>query len=390
VGSNCGASNGSATVNPSGGTLPYSFVWSPSGGNAATASNLSSGPYSVLISDATGCSLTLPVNIPAIGGPVVTITNIIGSTCGQSDGSATASVSGGTAPYSYVWSPSGGNSATASGIPGGTYSVSVTDATGCLVSQTAVVPGGPQIVISGNIIDENCGQSNGQVSLNIVGGTAPLIYNWNPTNSNSAVISNLVGGQYTVNVTDGGGCTASATFTVDVLGSLPVNVNPTSTTINEGETVQLTAFGGSTYVWSPSDGINCVTVSCDTVDANPSVTTTYEVLVTSATGCQGTDFVTVYVNPICSKEIFVPTIFSPNSDGKNDQQCVLGNCIETMEFSIYNRWGEKVFSTTDQTQCWDGMYKGKKVNSGVFVYKLKARLTTGSQVNQSGNITVTQ
>ncbi len=390
MGSNCGASNGSATVNPSGGTLPYSFVWSPTGGNAATASNLSSGPYTVLISDATGCSLTLPVNIPAIGGPVVAISNIVGSTCGQSDGSATADVTGGTAPYSYVWSPSGGNSATASGIPGGTYSVSVTDATGCLVSQTAVVPGGPQIVISGNIIDENCGQSNGQVSLNIVGGTAPLTYSWNPTNSNSAVISNLIGGQYTVNVTDGGGCAATATFTVDVLGSLPVNVNPTSTTINEGETVQLTASGGSTYVWSPSDGINCVTVSCDTVDANPTVTTTYEVLVTSATGCQGTDFVTVYVNPICSKEIFVPTIFSPNSDGKNDQQCVLGNCIETMEFSIYNRWGEKVFSTTDQTQCWDGMYKGKKVNSGVFVYKLKARLTTGSQVNQSGNITVTQ
>jgi gliding motility-associated-like protein len=96
------------------------------------------------------------------------------------------------------------------------------------------------------------------------------------------------------------------------------------------------------------------------------------------------------VNPICSKEIFVPSIFSPNDDGKNDQQCVFGNCIASMEFSIFNRWGEVVFSTTDQNQCWDGIYKGKKVNTGVFVYKLKASLINGSEVNKSGNITVTQ
>ncbi len=390
VGANCGATNGSATVSPSGGTLPYSFVWSPNGGNAATANNLSSGPYSVLISDASGCSLTLPVNVPAIGGPTVTISNIVGSTCGQNDGSATAGVTGGTAPYSYSWSPSGGSSATANGISGGTYVVSVTDAAGCLVSQTAIVPGGPQIVISGTVIDENCGQNNGQISLNIVGGTAPLNYSWTPVNSNSAVISNLPGGQYIVNITDGGGCSANVTFTVDILGTLPVSVNPATATINEGETVQLTASGGATYVWTPTNGINCLTTACDTVDANPIVTTTYEVLITSATGCQGIEYVTVYVNPICSKEIFVPTIFSPNSDGKNDQQCVLGNCIESMEFSIYNRWGEKVFTTTDQSSCWDGTFKGKKVNSGVFVYKLKARLTNGGEVNQSGNITVTQ
>jgi gliding motility-associated-like protein len=390
IGSNCGSSNGSATVTPSGGTLPYTYVWSPSGGNGATANNLSSGPYSVLITDGSGCSLTLPVNVPAIGGPTVTISNIIGASCGQSIGSATANVTGGTSPYTYSWSPSGGSGAIASGLTAGTYTVSVTDATGCLVSENAVIPGSAQIVIVGNVTDENCGQSNGQISLNITGGTSPFTYNWTPSGPNSPLLTNLNGGQYSVNVTDASGCTANSTFTVDVVGTLPVSVNPSSVSITEGETVELTASGGISYTWTPSTGINCLTTSCDTVSASPLVTTTYEVVVTSATGCQGTEYVTVYVNPICSKEIFVPTIFSPNNDGKNDQQCVLGNCIASMEFSIYNRWGEKVFSTTDQNQCWDGLYKGKKVNSGVFVYRLNAKLINGSEVNQSGNITVTQ
>lgn len=390
VGANCVATDGSATVTPSGGAIPYSYVWSPTGGNSATANNLGSGPYSVLISDASGCSFTLPVNVPAIGGPTVTISNIVGSTCGQNNGSATANVAGGTSPYTYSWSPTGGGAATVNGVSAGTYTVSVTDASGCLVSETVTIPGGAQIVISSTLIDENCGQSDGQIALNVTGGTAPFSYTWTPTNPNSAVISNLTGGQYTVNVTDADGCIAIGTYAIDVLGTLPVSVNPASATINEGETVQLTASGGSTYVWTPSDGINCLTTACDSVDANPIVTTTYEVLITSLTGCQGTGYVTVFVNPICSKEIFVPSIFSPNDDGKNDQQCVLGNCIASMEFSIFNRWGEVVFSTTDQNQCWDGIYKGKKVNNGVFVYKLKASLINGSEVNKSGNITVAQ
>ena len=390
VGSNCGANNGSATVSAVGGTQPYGFVWSPTGGNAATANNLNSGPYSVLITDASGCTLTLPVNIPAIGGPTVTISNIVGASCGQNDGSATANVSGGAQPYTYLWSPSGGSSATAVGLSGGTYTVSVTDASGCVVSENAVVPGSPQLVIIGNVINENCGQNNGQISLTITGGTAPFNFAWTPSNSNSPVISNLTSGQYSVNVTDNAGCSTTASFTVDVIGTLLVNVNPSSVTINEGETVELTASGGSTYVWTPSLGINCLTAACDTVNANPLFTTTYEVFATDANGCEGSEFVTVYVNPVCSKEIFVPSIFSPNADGKNDQQCVMGNCIASMEFSIYNRWGENVFTTTDQNQCWDGQYKGQKVNTGVFVYKLKATLINGNEVNQSGNITVTQ
>ncbi len=388
VGANCGATDGSGTVTPSGGTGPYTYAWSPSGGTGATANNLASGAYSVLITDANTCTLTQPVNVPAIGGPSLAMSNVNNATCGQSNGSATVTATGGTAPYTYAWSPSGGTGQTATGLSAGNYTVTVTDATGCVVSETAAIGGGSAINVTGAVVDENCGQSNGQINLTVNGGTGPYTYAWTPGGATTQNVTGLLGDIYSVTVTDAAGCTATQTFTVDVIGSLPVTVNPVSTTIEQGDTVQLTASGGVTYLWTPGTGLSCPT--CDTLQASPIVTTTYEVTATDANGCSGTAQVIVYVNPICSDEIFVPTIFSPNGDGRNDDQCVMGNCIVELDFSIYNRWGEKVFETTDQNTCWDGMYKGKKVNAGVFVYKMKAILLHGEEITRSGNITVVE
>ncbi len=85
-------------------------------------------------------------------------------------------------------------------------------------------------------------------------------------------------------------------------------------------------------------------------------------------------------------DVFVPTGFSPNNDGQNDLECVLGNCISQLQFSIFDRWGEKVFETTDQRQCWDGTYRGKLMNTGIYVYYLKATLQNGDIVEKKGNI----
>ena len=86
--------------------------------------------------------------------------------------------------------------------------------------------------------------------------------------------------------------------------------------------------------------------------------------------------------------LFVPTAFSPNGVGANELECVLGKCIETFSFSIYDRWGEKVFTTDKQTTCWDGTYKRKPMNTAEFVYYLKATLTNGKLINQKGNISL--
>lgn len=388
VGAHCGAADGSATVTPSGGTGTYTYAWSPSGGTSATATGLQSGAYSVVITDNGGCSLTQAVNVPALGGPTVAISNVNNATCGQSNGSATATVTGGTSPYTYAWSPSGGTASTATGLAAGSYTVTVTDATGCVVSGNATISGGSAVTVTGTVTDENCGQSNGQVTITPAGGTAPYTYAWTPGGATTQNLTGVTGNTYAVTVTDASGCTATQSFVVNVLSSLVVTVTPSTSTIDQGDTVQLTASGGVTYVWTPVTGLSCST--CSAPLASPSATTTYEVTGTDANGCSGTAQAIIHVNPICSKEIFVPTIFSPNGDGRNDDQCVLGNCIVDLDFSIYNRWGERVFHAVDQNSCWDGTYKGKTVNPGVFVYKLKAKLLNGTAIDQSGNITVVE
>lgn len=388
TGSNCGTANGSATITPTSGTAPYTYAWSPSGGSAATANGLSSGAYSVIITDASGCSMTLPVNVPAIGGPTLAMSNVNNATCGQSNGSATVTATGGTGPYTYAWSPSGGTGATASNLAAGNYTVTVTDATGCAVSETATIGGGTGISVNGTVTDEDCGQNNGSATATVSGGTGPFTYAWSPSGGSAATATGLHTGDYTVTVTDANGCSATHLFEVDVIGSLAVTATPTSTTIEQGDTIQLTATGTGavTYTWTPTTGLSCT--NCPNPFAAPAATTTYEVTATDATGCSGTATLIIFVNPVCTKEIFVPTIFSPNGDGSNDQQCVLGNCIVDLDFSIYDRWGERVFHTDDQSKCWDGTHKGKRVNTGVFVYKMRAVMLNGTEIERSGNITV--
>src|SRR5690606_31279313 len=107
---------------------------------------------------------------------------------------------------------------------------------------------------------------------------------------------------------------------------------------------------------------------------NPIVTPTeegvfaYTVVVTDQFGCQGTASVNVVVeNPFCDeRDIYLPNAFTPNGDGENDLLFVRGNYITSIDFHIYNRWGQEVFSTTDQSTPWDGTFNGKKLQPDVF------------------------
>ena len=87
-------------------------------------------------------------------------------------------------------------------------------------------------------------------------------------------------------------------------------------------------------------------------------------------------------------EVFITTAFSPNSDGENEMECVYGKCIETMEFLIFDRWGEKVFESNDPKICWDGNYKNKPLDTSVFVYYFFATLVTGEKITKKGNISL--
>ena len=116
------------------------------------------------------------------------------------------------------------------------------------------------------------------------------------------------------------------------------------------------------------------------------ISTKYCVLVVN-NGCSDTACVTVNVDIVCG-EVFVPTAFSPNGDGQNDCLRVYNNCIESMNFKVYARWGEVVYQSTNVDDCWDGSYKGRDLNSAVFIYTLNATLITGEQVSLKGNVSL--
>lgn len=391
----CAIPTGTITITaPTGSNFEYSIDGSTYQ-TGTTFTGLTPGNYSVTVQDlSTGCVstgvVTLTVNSVA-GAPVITILTEVDVTCfGDTDGSASIQVSGGSSPYTYTWSPSGGSGDVASGLAAGSYTVTVTDNIGCSSVETIVIGTPGLLVVGGVETNVSCTSSTaGSIATNVTGGSGSYTYLWTPDGETSTSLTGLSAGSYGITVTDANGCTANESYTIVTNGSLLVSVTPIYSEIDAGESVELTATGGTNYSWTPSIGLSCDT--CNVTTASPTTTTTYIVTVSDDNGCFGQDTAIVKVNIMCG-EFFVPNIFSPNGTGpsENNHLCVYGTpaCIAELNFAIYNRWGEKVFETTDITQCWNGMYKEKMMNSGIFVYKLNATLIDGTEIEQSGNITL--
>jgi len=157
------------------------------------------------------------------------------------------------------------------------------------------------------------------------------------------------------------------------------------TTIRFGQTVTLKGSGAKSYSWSPSYNISSMTST--QVIVKPYRTTQYILTGYNSGACSSADTVNVIVIEDCG-EMFVPTAFSPNGDGHNDVLKVNGICLQTMTFMIFNRWGEKIFETTDQEFGWDGRFRGEDVNTGVYAYRLEGKTFDGKGFSAKGNVTL--
>lgn len=185
-------------------------------------------------------------------------------------------------------------------------------------------------------------------------------------------------------VVSNGTCSDTASITLNLLPR-PVVDAWQDTVIVRTTAAQLNASGGVTYLWEPDYHLSCS--DCPNPKATPDEDTYYCVWITNQNGC--VDSACVFVKVEECGEIFVPNVFSPNGDGNNDVLKVYSNCIDKLYMAIYNRWGEKVFETDSPKVVWDGTYRGKEVNNGVFHYVLKATLLVGGQeINQKGTITI--
>ncbi|MEM7035857.1 MAG: T9SS type A sorting domain-containing protein, partial [Bacteroidota bacterium] len=220
VGANCVAPlTGQATANVTNGSGSYNFNWNPVGVGANPLTNAVAGTYVVVVTDnVTGCVDSASATVPAAPGtPVPVISNITDVICnGDSNGTATVNVSGGSGTYAYNWVtvpggvPLGGNLPTSSGIPAGDYAVTVFDLLnpGCVATTTVTIPEPLVLNVDTTALDSSfCPGNTGTATVNAGGGTGPYNYNWGFTTGPTA--SGLATGQYTVTVTDTRGCVDS-------------------------------------------------------------------------------------------------------------------------------------------------------------------------------------
>lgn len=391
----CDGNDGSITgVSVSGGTTPYTYEWN---GNASVGSDLTGvagGAYTLVVTDAGGCSATAgPFTINSTTSITVDESGVVISdeSCSGNDGSITGIVATGTG-LTYAWSPSNATTIDASNLSAGSHSLIITDGAGCSVTVGPyVVSGasGPVIDASGVIvINESCYGNDGSITgITVTGGATPLTYDWNGNVSSSTNLGEGTGGTYTLTVTDANGCSTTAgPFTISSPVVPSIDITTPNQVIDEGESVNIS----STYTpsdavlsWTPSNSLDCS--DCPNPTATPSSSTMYVVTVTSVDGCISQDSIYIEINEPCG-EIQLPTVFSPNNDGLNDRLCVIGGCVFSMHFQVFNRWGEKIFESMDVNDCWDGTYRGDAVNTGVYIYKITGVKNDGSKFESSGNV----
>lgn len=280
-----GEAMGSVTVTGSGGTPSY--MYSIDGGAfqaSGTFVNIDAGLHTVTIRDQNMCEYYIPVTITQPAEPLsVSITRTDVLCFGQSNGTATATASGGTPPYSYSWNTSPVQTTyTATGLSEGNYIVTVTDNNGCMVNEGVAIsqPPGP-LTLSVAITDVTCnGGSDGSIDLTVTNGTAPVSYLW----SNGSITEDLTGvtaGTYSAVVTDVNGCTENAGGTISEPVELDGNITVTDATCYDSPTgsCDLTVIGGTppyTYNWSNG---------AVTEDLTGVVSADYSVTVTDSNGC---------------------------------------------------------------------------------------------------------
>lgn len=374
--------NTSLQIFASGGST---YIWSPTSSlNNATSptpivSPLSSTEYYVKITDANSCIYNDSVKISIKPAPIITKSDDT-TICNKA--SVALFVSGGK---DYVWSPASSlNNSTsptpvASPISTTIYHVSITDANTCVYNDSVKVSVRPPVVFS--VSPDNSVCTNNSQQLSASGGDS---YTWSPANSLDNPNSNdpnatpIQTTTYSVTIKENT-CNESATLSTTLTVIPPPNLEVTKSNdiTCKQPSSQLSALGAQDYTWTPGTGLDNSAIA--TPVASPNISTTYTVVGKDQNGCTNSDTITVNVD--YNKDTFygVPNSFTPNGDGLNDCFGIkYWGQVDQLEFSIYNRFGQKVFYTNNPSACWDGTFKGKLQNPGAFVYVIKAKTACGN------------
>lgn len=404
-----GFNTGSIALTVTGGVGQYTYAWTNSG-TTSTISGLAAGTYTVTVSDGNGCSVTASFTVTQSYVLQTAASNQNPRCFNGNDGFVSVVVSGGTPPYVYNWNTNPGQiGATATNLAAGVYTLTVTDANNCSATISSTLANPDQLVITTSPTPAHCyNTATGMVTASVSGGTPPYIVELNGAAQSADTFYNLAPGSYIVVAVDANGCQAGSPF--QIAGGSPVSVTLTApdNTILTGMQTQLVATATSDsskpiigYIWSPLtiDSANVFDFSgcsdpnnCSNPYVKPPFTATFTVTVYNSDSCSATDTVTVYVKN--DQSAFIPTAFTPNDDGLNDrfEFDILG--ANTIEITIFDRWGGKVYYNAAQTNGmsgtngWDGKVNGKDAPSDTYVYQMKVTYFNGAVKDRAGTVTL--
>jgi gliding motility-associated-like protein len=407
----CGQTVGPLTLTVTLGQPPFNYAWSgPQSGSGTTAmlntpqviGNLPPGNYSVTVTAANGLTATATAVIGQILPPILSTqvtSNYNGeavSCFGENDGSASAAPTGGLAPFGYAWS-NGATTQAASALSVGNYSVTVTDANGCSASSTVTLNGPGLLEIEFSVNDLDCfGQNSGTITVLPNGGVAPYTYTLDGGAPQSAsTFAGVSAGTFEVQATDANGCQTSEFIGINA--PVPVNVDlGEDLYIEQGDHATLNAIVSlpfdqvASLLWQNLDTVECPGCLLQTIA--PLFTTTYAVTVTGTNGCTDSDEITVYVDR--TRKVYVPSAFSPNNDGLNDQFMIfadLKSVKQVNSFMVFSRWGETVyqyfnFQPNDPAYGWNGEHRGEPMNPAVFVWFAEVEFKDGEVLLLEGEV----
>lgn len=369
----CVGGDGTSTATVTGGTAPYTYLWNNLQ-TTATATGLVAGSYTIGVTDANSCTFTAATTITNTPF-VVSTTSVVPANCSGGGGAATAvATSGGTTPYSYLWS-NGQTDQTATGLSGGSYSVTITDAVGCTKSAAATITIVPFVTSSVSTPEKCFGSADG-IANSVVssGGTPPYTYAWTPSGQNTQIATGLTAGTYTIVTTDAVGCSSTKTVTVTSPTAIVINTTAQQATWPSFSNGSATAnvSGGSTpytYAWTPG-GANSATITGLSAG-------NYTVCVTDVFGCSACDTVNVILNSI--NEIYTgatvdisPNPFSSSARVKIDfVNPTHDNLIFTL-FDIYGRAIQSIDLNDYKGASIDfTLNRGYEIQGGMYFYRVE-------------------
>jgi gliding motility-associated-like protein len=385
-----GGADGQITISANGGTLPYAYTVTTPPLQSSNIFNVTPGIYTATVADANVCIATVLNVVVALSNNLAVTTSPDVTIC---EGASTQlNVTSNATQFSWTQGSSLDNATIQNPVanPKLTTQYIVTATFGqCIGKDTVIVNvNAAPMPDAGPDVEICYGQDYN------LQGSGGVQYIWTPpsTLSNGALPNPVsVPPQtttYSLTVIDSNGCQSLVPdqVVVKVIPPIIVKTNPSDTVAFAGDKFQLLASAGATnYSWSPTAGLSNPFI------ANPVLTVTsditYYITATTPTGCRGDGKVTVKVYN--GPEIYMPTGFTPNGDGKNDKFKPITVGITNLNyFRVYNRWGQIIFSTAKLNDGWDGRVTGMDQPSGTYVWMVQGVARDGKPITKKGTVTL--